>query len=84
MYRGLDPDIGDLYCHRPEQGEVWTVWEPDEEELELLNQGGRVLLKVLTEPFPPVALAVFPESDTHPVGPHPWKVIPELDEREDQ
>lgn len=82
VYRGTTPDVGDLWVHRPNPGEVWAVFELEDDELEVLKAGGRVVLKVLTEPLPPVALAVCSEEDTHPVGPHHYKVIPELEERD--
>jgi hypothetical protein len=82
IYRATHPEIADLWCHRPEPGEVWSVWEPDEEEREALANGGRVILRILTEPLPPVAVGVLSAEDSKPIGPHHYKIIPELEERE--
>lgn len=59
-----------------------TIWEPDEEELKLLQEGGgKVVLWILTEPIPPVQLEIRKEEWTEKVGEHPFKVIEELDDK---
>jgi hypothetical protein len=59
-----------------------SVWEPDEEELKCLNEGGKILLWIHTEPIPPVGLSVENTPFTESVGKHPFKVIPELEDAE--
>lgn len=82
VYRGPTPDIGDLWCHRERAGEIWSVWEPDEEERKLLAAGGRIRLIVANEPIPPLAMDVLSAEESAPVGEHPYKVIGELDDPE--
>lgn len=83
VYKGHG-EVGDLWVYRYEPGHVMAVFELDEEEQTLIAKGGRVVLHVLTEPIPPVALTVMSEEDTHPIEDHPYKVIPELDDPERQ
>lgn len=82
VYRGTDPEVGDLWCHRHEPGVILSVWEPTDDERRVLINGGRVVLTVMTEPIPPVALYVLDDERTRPVGKHQYKVIPELEERD--
>lgn len=83
VYRGMDPDVGDLWCHRIKPGQIVGVWEPTDEERAMLAAGGRVAVGLLTEPIPPLSVWVMSAEDTKPVAPHPYKVIPELEERQD-
>ena len=39
VYRGPTPDVGDLWCHREQPGEISSVWEPTAEERALLAAG---------------------------------------------
>jgi hypothetical protein len=58
VYRGPTPDIGDLSCERG-GGVVRSHWQPSEEELAVLNEGGSVELGIWgMEPIPPVSLGV--------------------------
>lgn len=74
VYRGPTPEIGDLWCHRVEPGVIESIWQPDEEELQMLAEGGRVVLKVYSEPLPPVSVNVMHRVPSSPVGEHPFKV----------
>ncbi len=82
VYRGPTPDIGDLWCHREEFGVIMSVWEPSDEERQLIAEGGNIVLWIHTEPIPPVALSVWNDDDAKPVGEFQFKVIPELDDKE--
>lgn len=84
VYRGPTPEIGDLWCHRSEPGIIASVWEPDEEERKMLAEGGRVVLHLFTEPIPPIMMKVMSDEDTKPYGKTNFKVIPELEERNEQ
>jgi hypothetical protein len=82
VYRGMTPEVGDLWVHRIEPGQIMGVWEPDEEERAVLAAGGRVAIAVMTEPIPPLAVYVLTAEDSEPVAPHPYKEIPELQDEE--
>lgn len=82
VYRGPTPEIGDLWCYIPKPGDVRTVWEFNDDERKLIAEGGRIELRILNEPIPPVALAVLPEGLCEPIADHGWKVIPELEDEE--
>jgi hypothetical protein len=82
VYHGPTPDIGDLWCHRVEHGQILTIFEPRVIERQLLVKGGQIVLWILTEPIPPVALEVHYEEWTKSIGEHGFKVIPELDDPE--
>jgi hypothetical protein len=69
-------------CHRERRGEIWSVWEPTEEERELLALGGRVVLALSTEPIPPVCIWVASDEQTAPVAEHTFRVPRELEERQ--
>jgi hypothetical protein len=77
VYRGPG-EIGDLWCHRVEPGQIMSVWEPTEEEQQILANGGKVVLWLYNEPIPPVALAISNAPWTEKVAEHPYKVIAEL------
>jgi hypothetical protein len=81
VYRGPNPDVGDLWCQRVEPGCIASIWEPDEEERAALAAGGRVRLVLWSEPIPPICLDVLTDEESTPVGDHHFKVIPELEER---
>lgn len=81
-YHGPAPDIGDLWCHRARPGLIMSIWEPDEDEMKLLKEGGKVVLWIYTEPIPPVSLEVHNEPYTEKVAEHPFKNIPELEDKE--
>lgn len=60
-YKGSTPEVGDLSCER-RHGGVFSHWQPSDDELRILNDGGYVELGVFTEPIPPVSLKAV-ESD---------------------
>jgi hypothetical protein len=82
VYRGPSADVGDLCCHRIEPGVIASVWEPDEEELRLLAEGGRVRLVIWGEPIPPVSVDVLSAGESQPVGENRYREIAELDDPE--
>lgn len=82
VYRGMEPDVGDLWCFRWEPGLIGIVYEFDDEERAQIAAGGRLLLSVHTEPIPPLSLSVIDEEVCRPVREHGWKSIPELDDKE--
>jgi hypothetical protein len=82
VYRGPSADVGDLWCHRVRPGEIMSVWEPTDQERALLADGGRVVLSLLSEPIPPIAIWVQSDEHTAPVAEHGYKVIPELSDPE--
>lgn len=55
----IDPDIGP---------ELRSAWQPDADELAILNAGGVVILNVVGDGHPPVALWAEP-SPASPVTP---------------
>jgi hypothetical protein len=73
VYRGPAPGIGDLWCTRVRVGEIRVVYELDDRERDLIAQGGRVELAMLSEPIPPISMAVLPEAMCQPVGEHGWR-----------
>lgn len=84
VYRGPTPEIGDLWCHREAPGEIWSVWEPTEEERAKLAAGGRILVVLNTEPIPPLSVSVATAEESAPVAEHGFKVVPELEDPERQ
>ncbi|HUR86033.1 MAG TPA: hypothetical protein VMY78_11865 [Solirubrobacteraceae bacterium] len=86
VYRGPTADIGDLHVRRAphESGGnvVEVVYELDDGDRRLIAEGGRIRLGIFNEPIPPVSMAVIPESMCRPIGEHPWKTIPELEDPE--
>lgn len=81
VYRGSG-EVGDLWCHRVEPGLIMAVYEPRPDELEKLNEGGKVVLWLYTEPIPPISMEVHHEEWTERVAEHGYKVIPELEDEE--
>jgi hypothetical protein len=73
VYRGPTPEIGDLHCQRVRPGEIRSVWEPTDQERELLARGGRVEVGLFSEPIPPISVIVVSEEESEPVGEHPFK-----------
>lgn len=49
-------DIGDLECTRVAPGHIRTQWRLNAEEIAFVLAGGDIVLEILTEPIPPVAL----------------------------
>jgi hypothetical protein len=66
LYKGPTPEIDDLWCERVEPGEIHTVWELADEERAAIAAGGRVVLMILSEPIPPVALGVLAPGSCTP------------------
>lgn len=70
VYRGPTPDVGDLPCQRVQPGMILSVWELTHEERIAIAEGADIELVILTEPIPPVSLAVhqgekeIPGADT--------------------
>lgn len=58
VYRGPTPDVGDLPCQRIKPGMILSVWELTPEERIAIAEGADIELVILTEPIPPVSLAV--------------------------
>jgi hypothetical protein len=83
VYRG-GGEVGDLWCYRPEPGHILTLWQPDEEELKALNEGGSVVLHLLTEPIPPIAIGVMAKKEVGETKPVRFRESPELDDPERQ
>lgn len=82
VYRGISPDVGDLWCHRQAHGCIMACYDFTPEERETVANGGRVVISLLTEPIPPISLMVMTGEETEPIGRHPFKVIKELEERD--
>lgn len=82
VYRGPTAEIGDLWCQRVSPGQIASVWEPSDEERQLLAEGGRVELVLWSEPIPPISLAVLAPEDSEPVSEHPFRVPPEAEAEE--
>lgn len=61
-YLGFKPDIGDLPCRR-EDGVVYAVYAPTDEEREMIANGAQIQLGVHTEPIPPVSLNLVNERE---------------------
>lgn len=74
VYRGPTAEIGDLWCERVSPGQIASVWEPSDEERELLAAGGRIELLLWSEPIPPISLAVLAAEDSEPVDEHPFRI----------
>lgn len=53
-----DEDCDDLHISR-ENGEVWSFWRPDPEELAAIIMGGAVALRVAAPTHPPLSLHVM-------------------------
>jgi hypothetical protein len=82
VYHGPTEDIGDLWVHRVRPGVVEAVYELSDRDREMIAAGGRILIGIHSEPMPPISLQAIPEAMCRPVGEHPFKVIPELDDPE--
>lgn len=48
----------DLFCHRVEEGLVYSDWQLESNERVLIAAGARIRLTIETEPIPPVQLGV--------------------------
>lgn len=82
VYRGPTPDIGDLHVQVQLSGVVEVAYELDDNDRALIAAGGRLLLGIWSQPIPPVSMQAIPEEMCRPVGEHPFKTIPELDDPE--
>jgi hypothetical protein len=82
-YFGPKPDIGDLHVQIQENGCVEVVYELDDEERDMIAQGGKIRLGIYSRPIPPVSMAVTPAGMYEPIAEHGFKEIPELREREE-
>lgn len=90
VYKGPSQEIGDLWCKRIRPGVIRVTYEPNEIELELLKNGGRVQLTLMKEPIPPVMMEVVDADISQPIAPHGWKIdvdpgdkLPNTDEPEE-
>jgi hypothetical protein len=81
LYRGPTPDIGDLHVQMQDDGRVEVIFELDDEEREMIAQGGKIRLGIFARPIPPVSMAVTPPGMYESIREHPYKDIPELRER---
>ena len=69
VYKGNGGDVIDLPCKIERRADgsqmgVWSTWEPDENEKQLLAEGGSVLLGVFTpSALPPVYVGVTEEEE---------------------
>lgn len=83
LYRGPTSDIGDLHVMIQPSGVVEIVYELNDEEREMVAQGGKIRLGIYSRPIPPVSMAVTPAGMYEKIEEHLFKEIPELREREE-
>lgn len=83
VYRGPQPGIGDLWCHRVKPGLIESVWKPNEHEAKLLAEGGAIVLALHAEPIPPISMRVIPAEHAQEVAEHTFRIPEELAEREE-
>lgn len=62
VYLGPTPDVGDLHCQRIAPGHIRAIFALSPEEPAAIAAGGNVMLTLLREPIPPVALNVTGEQ----------------------
>lgn len=58
----VNKGVGDLPYIRHE-GVVFSHWQPDEEERQIIAQGGQVVLGIHQEPIPPVSVGAVPAGE---------------------
>lgn len=61
-YLGPTPAVADLPCRR-EAGRVYSVWQPTDEEREMIANGAQIELGVTGEPHPPVSFAIVDQPE---------------------
>lgn len=62
-YLGPTPVVADLPCRRVDGGRVYSVWQPTDEERQMIANGAQIELAVTGEPHPPVSLAVVDQPE---------------------
>lgn len=68
LYRGdgqLDGAVADLYAERVTPGIIRQVWQPTDADRAVLAAGGSLIVYVMTEPIPPIAVEVSDHPDDH-------------------
>jgi hypothetical protein len=84
VYRGDGKEVGDLWSHREDGGTIVSLWKPEAGELELLNAGGAVALRIHHEPIPPVSMLVVDAELAEEIAEHTFRVPAELEDPERQ
>lgn len=63
VYKGNDKsDVGDLSCFVTDD-DTLSHWKPDEKELEMLIDGGYVMVGITGHPIPPISVSVSEKSE---------------------
>jgi hypothetical protein len=75
VYRGNGDNIGDLWVQRIEPGRIEILYEPTDDERQMLADGGRVVLGIWNEPMPPVSVRAAHKDMYQDIEEHDFHIV---------